>query len=86
MGNADCQCGQGKWNDQNLSAPHANIKKLTAKIAREQEFTVIDLKDAYLQMEVAEQYRRYLIIATHMGYFQFERLLFGVSASLLIFQ
>ncbi|KAG8230002.1 hypothetical protein J437_LFUL008443 [Ladona fulva] len=66
--------------------PMPTFKELTAKIARGQEFTVIDLKDAYFQMEVAEQCWRYLIIATHVGYFQFKRLPFGVSASPLIFQ
>ncbi|KAG8237901.1 hypothetical protein J437_LFUL017697 [Ladona fulva] len=65
--------------------PMPTFEELTAKIARGQEFTVIDFKDAYLQMEVTEQCRRYLIIATHVGDFQFKRLAFGVSASPLIF-
>ncbi|KAG8235204.1 hypothetical protein J437_LFUL015298 [Ladona fulva] len=66
--------------------PMPTFEKLTAKMARGQEFPVIDLKDAYLQMEVTEQCRRYLIIATHVGHFQFKSLPFVVSASPLIFQ
>lgn len=66
--------------------PMPCFEELTAKIAKGKCFTVIDLKDAYLQMEVAEPYRKYLIIATHKGYYRYKRLPFGVSSSPLIFQ
>ena len=37
------------------------------------------MSDAYLQMEMGPASRKYLIIATHLGYFQFKKLSFGVS-------
>ncbi|KAG8239280.1 hypothetical protein J437_LFUL019036 [Ladona fulva] len=70
-----------KWAAQTVNHPMPTFEELKAKIARGREFMVIDLKDAYLQMEVMEQCRRYLIIATPVGYFRFVRLPFGVSAS-----
>ncbi|KAG8234212.1 hypothetical protein J437_LFUL013809 [Ladona fulva] len=36
--------------------PMPTLEELTAKIARGQEYTVIDLKDTYLKMEVMEQF------------------------------
>ncbi|XP_054283201.1 uncharacterized protein K02A2.6-like [Macrosteles quadrilineatus] len=59
---------------------------LTNKIAGGRLFTVIDLKDAYLQLEVAEEDRNYLIIATHMGYFRYKRLAFGLTDAPAKFQ
>ncbi|KAK9759227.1 Reverse transcriptase (RNA-dependent DNA polymerase) [Popillia japonica] len=41
-------------------------------------YSKIDLKDAYLQFEVEEASRKYLIISTHKGYFQYNRLPFGI--------
>ncbi|KII65266.1 Retrovirus-related Pol polyprotein [Thelohanellus kitauei] len=49
-------------------------------------FSVIDLKDAYLQMEVDPSSRDYLKIATHVGYYRYTRLPFGVSLAPSIFQ
>ena len=37
-------------------------------------------------MEVGPASRKYLIIATHLGYFQFKKLTFGVSFAPAIFQ
>ncbi|KAG8237426.1 hypothetical protein J437_LFUL017274 [Ladona fulva] len=44
----------------------STFKELTAKIARGQEFMVIDLEDPYLQTEVTEKCWRYPIIATRV--------------------
>uniref|UniRef100_A0A224XI32 RNA-directed DNA polymerase n=1 Tax=Panstrongylus lignarius TaxID=156445 RepID=A0A224XI32_9HEMI len=59
---------------------------LTAKLVGGIEFTVIDLRDAYLQLEVNESSRKYLVISTHLGYFRYKRLPFGLSSSPAIFQ
>ncbi|KAK9695641.1 hypothetical protein QE152_g32437 [Popillia japonica] len=37
-------------------------------------YSKIDLKNAYLQFEVEEASRKYLIISTHKGYFKYNRL------------
>jgi len=47
---------------------------------------VIDLKDAYLQLPVAEASRKYLVIATHNGYFRYTCLPFGVNFAPALFQ
>ncbi|KII63511.1 Transposon Tf2-8 polyprotein [Thelohanellus kitauei] len=62
------------------------FEELTAKLSGGIRFTVIDLKDAYLQMEVDEDSRELLVIATHLGYFRYTRLPFGVSVAPALFQ
>ncbi|XP_054283635.1 uncharacterized protein K02A2.6-like [Macrosteles quadrilineatus] len=49
-------------------------------------FSVIDLKDAYLQIPVDEESKKYLVVATHKGYFTFNRLPFGIKTAPKIFQ
>ena len=49
-------------------------------------FSVIDLKDAYLRLPVAEEARKYLTIVTHKGYFRYNRLPFGVTFAPALFQ
>lgn len=49
-------------------------------------FTVLDLSEAYLQIEVAEECRKYLILSTHLGYFMPTRLMFGIASAPAIFQ
>lgn len=60
--------------------------ELTNRLVNGKKFSVIDLKDAYLQMEIAEDCRKYLIIATHLGYFRYKRLPFGISSGPAIYQ
>ncbi|XP_054267071.1 uncharacterized protein K02A2.6-like [Macrosteles quadrilineatus] len=75
--------------NQNLVPENAIIptfEELTNKVAGGQEFSKIDLRDAYLQMEVVEEHRKYLVIATHSGYYKYKRLPFGISSSPGIFQ
>ncbi|CAH8531426.1 unnamed protein product [Schistosoma bovis] len=49
-------------------------------------FAKLDLADAYLQVEVAEDSRELLTINTHRGLFQYNRLPFGVKTAPSIFQ
>jgi hypothetical protein len=42
-------------------------------------FSQIDLKDAYLQIELDEASKQLVVIKTHRGIFQYQRLPFGVS-------
>lgn len=62
------------------------FEQLTSKLANCKYFSIIDLKDAYLQLEVAEEDRKYLVISTHNGYYRYKRLPFGLSSSPTIFQ
>ncbi|KAL5487009.1 hypothetical protein EMCRGX_G019561 [Ephydatia muelleri] len=59
--------------------PLPRFEDLMSKITGSKHFTKIDLSEAYLQMEVDEQSRKYFVIATHIGYFQYKRLPFGVN-------
>ncbi|CAH8666328.1 unnamed protein product [Schistosoma bovis] len=49
-------------------------------------FAKLDLADAYLQVEVAEDSKELLTINTHRGLFQYNRLPFGVKTAPSIFQ
>ncbi|KAA5774748.1 RNA-directed DNA polymerase, partial [Pseudomonas aeruginosa] len=44
------------------------------------------LKDAYLQFEIAPDSKKYLTLSTHKGYFQYNRMPFGISTAPSIFQ
>ncbi|XP_062699605.1 uncharacterized protein K02A2.6-like [Aedes albopictus] len=49
-------------------------------------FSIIDLSDAYLQVEVDEDLKNLLIINTHRGLFRFNRLAPGVKSAPGAFQ
>ena len=49
-------------------------------------FCKIDLRDAYLQIEMSEESWKFLVINTHKGLFQYKRLPFGIASSPAIFQ
>ena len=49
-------------------------------------FSVIDLRHAYLQMEVEEQSRPFLTINTTRGLYQYQRLPYGVTSAPAIWQ
>ncbi|XP_054287580.1 uncharacterized protein K02A2.6-like [Macrosteles quadrilineatus] len=62
------------------------FEELTNKVSRGKQYSVVDLRDAYLQMEVSEEDRKYLVISTHVGYYRYKRLPFGITSSPGIFQ
>jgi len=49
-------------------------------------FSKLDLRQAYHQMEVTEESKKYLTINTHKGLFQYNRSVFGVTSSPAIWQ
>uniref|UniRef100_A0A914DCM8 RNA-directed DNA polymerase n=1 Tax=Acrobeloides nanus TaxID=290746 RepID=A0A914DCM8_9BILA len=51
-----------------------------------QEFTQLDLFDAYLQIPMEDQSAKLLVVNTHKGLFQYNRLPFGVKSAPAIFQ
>ena len=60
--------------------------EIALKLNNCQVFNVIDLKDAYLQLPVAPESRKYLVISTTVGYFRYTRLPFGVNFAPGLFQ
>jgi len=57
-----------------------------AKLNGSRVFSVIDLRDAYLQIPTAGEFRELFTIATHKGYFRYKRLPFGISFAPALFQ
>ncbi|XP_052749773.1 uncharacterized protein K02A2.6-like [Galleria mellonella] len=60
--------------------------QLRQQLANGEKFSKIDLKDAYLQFEIAPESKKYLTITTHKGYFQYNRMPFGIATAPSIFQ
>lgn len=51
-----------------------------------EKYSKVDLKDAYLQMELSDEAKTYLVINTHRGLLRYERLPFGLASAPAIFQ
>lgn len=49
-------------------------------------YSKLDLANAYLQLELEEESRKYVTIATHKGLYQYSRLPFRVASTPSIFQ
>ena len=66
--------------------PLPRIDDLYASLAGGQSFIKLDLKNAYLQIELEEESKKCVTVNTSRGLFQYKRLPFGVSSSPAIFQ
>jgi transposase InsO family protein len=66
--------------------PLPRFEEIASTLNNCKYFSVIDLKDAFLQLPVSESSRKYLVIATHKGYFRYTRLPFGVNFAPSLFQ
>jgi len=66
--------------------PLPTREDITVKMANTRVYSTLDLRDAFLQIELDERSKELTTIATPFGYFAFNRLPFGVSAAPLIFQ
>ena len=64
--------------------PHPEL--LFAALNGGVQFTKLDLSEAYLQIPLEEQSKKYLVINTHKGLYSFTRLPYGVAAVVSIFQ
>lgn len=62
------------------------LEEILEKVSSCKLFSVLDLSDAYLQIPLSPESQSYTCIATHVGYFAYKSLQFGVSAAPLIFQ
>lgn len=66
--------------------PLPTIDELFASMAGGKIFSKIDLKQAYLQLPLAESEREILTLNTHKGLYQCNRLMYGVAAAPAIWQ
>ena len=66
--------------------PLPKIEYIFATLAAGQHFSKMDLRQAYLQMEVEEESKKLLTINTSQCLFHYHRLLFGVASTAAIWQ
>ncbi|XP_062703516.1 uncharacterized protein K02A2.6-like [Aedes albopictus] len=66
--------------------PLPTPEEIFAQLAGSRVFCIIDLSDAYLQVEVDDDSKKLLTINTHKGLFQFNRLAPGVKSAPGAFQ
>ena len=66
--------------------PLPRVEDVFATLAGGQRFTKIDLKQAYLQMEMDDASKPLLTLTTHKGLYQLNRLGFGVASAPALWQ
>ena len=66
--------------------PLPRIEDIFASLSGGKKFSKIDLKHAYLQLEVDEKHQEYLTINTTMGLFRYTRICFGTASAPAIWQ
>ena len=66
--------------------PLPRIEDLLASLGKGKLFSKLDLADAYLQLALEEDSKKYVTISTHKGLYHFNRLPFGVASAPAIFQ
>ena len=66
--------------------PLPNPRDIFASLANGKKFSVIDFDKAYHQLEIDDDAKKISTINTRKGLYRFNRLLFGLSVSPLIFQ
>ena len=92
MGYSYSACEKTKWAKVTIN-PYLNVnqyplprpEELFAALNNGQDFTRIDLSEAYLQIELEES-KKYLVINIHKGLYRFNRLPYGIVSAPAIFQ
>ncbi len=83
-------CGDYKCTVNQVSKldnyPIPKTEDLLATLGGGKKFTKLDMSQAYQQLKLDEDSKKYTTINTHKGLFQSNRLPFGVSSSPGIFQ
>jgi hypothetical protein len=70
----------------NEAYPLPTAEDLFATLSGGEVFSKIDLSAAYQQMELTDEAKKYLVINTPKGLYQYNRLSFGVSTAPSVFQ
>ena len=83
-------CGDYKCTVNQVSKldtyPIPKTEDLLAMLGGGQRFTKLDMSQAYQQLDLDEESRKFTTINTHKGLYQYNRLLFGISSAPGIFQ
>lgn len=83
-------CGDFKVSVNRVSEtahyPLPTFEDLSASWAGSKFFTKLDLANAYQQLEVSDSSKQFLTVNTHLGLFQYTRLVYGISSAPAIFQ
>ena len=66
--------------------PIPKVEDLFATLERGKTFTKLDLSQAYQQLKLDVESRKYVVVNTHKGLFRFTRLPCGISSAPGIFQ
>lgn len=66
--------------------PLPRIQDLFANLSGGEKFTKIDMSQAYNQICLSEDSKKYTVISTHRGLFRYNRLVYGLASSSGIFQ
>lgn len=66
--------------------PLPRFEDILTKLQGGCEYSTLDLKDAYLQLEVDDSSKDLLIISTPFGYYRYSRMPFGIRSAPGIFQ
>ena len=85
-----CICGDYKLTVNTVSKldqyPIPKTVDIFAEIGSWSTFTKLDLSDAYMQILLEEDSKRFDTINTHKGLYHYNRLSYGISSSPGIFQ
>ena len=66
--------------------PIPKIEDLFAALTGGKAFSKLDMSQAYQQLPLEESSKKYTVVNTHRGLFQYNRLPFGISSAPGIFQ
>ena len=68
------------------SYPLPRVEELFANLSGGKQFSKLDLAQAYLQLQLADNSKEFVTINTSKGLFQYNRLPFGVASAPAVFQ
>ena len=66
--------------------PIPSIDELFSRLRNGQQFSKLDLSDAYLQVELDDSSKNLVVINTPLGLYKYNRMPFGISSAPAIFQ
>ena len=79
-------CGDYKGKVQAGQYPSSRIEDIFTKLNGGQKFSKIDLGQAYHQLKMEKDSKKYLPINTHIGLSQYNKLVFGITSAPAIWQ